>query len=61
MWGGVKNYRRKLMSYLEIKNLQKKYTKDGPLVVNNMNLSIEKGSSLYFWDHPAAVRRPPSA
>ncbi len=42
------------MSYLEIKNLQKKYTKDGPLVVNNMNLSIEKGNSLYFWGHPAA-------
>lgn len=36
------------MSYLEIKNLQKKYTKDGPLVVNNMNLSIEKGEFIVF-------------
>lgn len=48
------------MSYLEIKNLQKKYTKDGPLVVNNMNLSIEKGEFIVFLGHPAAVRRPPS-
>ncbi len=30
------------MSYLEFKDLQKRYTKDGPLIVNNMNLSIEK-------------------
>ena len=36
------------MSYLEIKNLQKKYTQDGPLVVNNMNLSIEKGEFIVF-------------
>lgn len=36
------------MSYLEIKNLQKKYMKDGPLVVNNMNLSIEKGEFIVF-------------
>ena len=36
------------MSYLVIKNLQKKYTKDGPLVVNNMNLSIEKGEFIVF-------------
>lgn len=36
------------MSYLEIKNLQKKYTKDGPLVVDNMNLSIEKGEFIVF-------------
>ena len=36
------------MSYLEIKNLQKKYTKDGPLVVNNMNVSIEKGEFIVF-------------
>ena len=36
------------MSYLEIKNLQKKYTKDGPLVVNNKNLSIEKGEFIVF-------------
>lgn len=33
---------------MEIKNLQKKYTKDGPLVVNNMNLSIEKGEFIVF-------------
>lgn len=31
------------MSYLEIKNLQKRYSKKGPLIVDNMNLSIEKG------------------
>ena len=36
------------MSYLEIKNLQKKYTKDGPLVVNNINLSIEMGEYFVF-------------
>ncbi len=36
------------MSYLEIKNLQKRYTKDGPLIVNNMNLSIEKGEFIVF-------------
>ena len=36
------------MTYLEIKHLQKKYTKDGPLVVNNMNLSIEKGEFIVF-------------
>ena len=30
------------MSYLEFKELQKRYTKDGPLIVNNMNLSIER-------------------
>lgn len=36
------------MSYLEIKNLQKRYTKNGPLVVNNMNMSIEKGEFIVF-------------
>ena len=36
------------MSYLGMRNLQKKYTKDGPLVVNNMNLSIEKGEFIVF-------------
>lgn len=36
------------MSYLEIKNLQKKYTNDGPLVVNHMNMSIEKGEFIVF-------------
>ena len=36
------------MSYLEIKNLQKRYTKDGPLVVNNMNMSIERGEFIVF-------------
>lgn len=30
------------MSYIELKNLQKRYTKDGPLIVDNMNLSIDK-------------------
>ncbi|MDR1901591.1 MAG: ABC transporter ATP-binding protein [Treponema sp.] len=36
------------MSYLELRNLQKRYTKDGPLIVNNMNLSIEKGEFIVF-------------
>lgn len=36
------------MSYLEIKNLQKRYTKNGPLIVDNMNLSIEKGEFIVF-------------
>ncbi len=30
------------MSYLELKNLQKRYTKDGPLIVDNLNLLIDK-------------------
>lgn len=36
------------MSYLEIKNLQKRYAKNGPLIVDNMNLSIEKGEFVVF-------------
>lgn len=36
------------MSYLELRNLQKRYTKDGPLIVDNMNLSIEKGEFIVF-------------
>ena len=36
------------MSYLEIKNLQKKYSKNGPLVVDDMNLSIDKGEFIVF-------------
>ena len=36
------------MSYLEIKDLQKKYTKDGPMVVNHMNMNIEKGEFIVF-------------
>ena len=36
------------MSYLEIRNLQKKYTKNGPMIVDNMNLSIEKGEFIVF-------------
>lgn len=36
------------MSYLEIRNLQKKYTKNGPMIVNNMDLSIEKGEFIVF-------------
>lgn len=36
------------MSYLEIRDLQKKYTKDGPLVVDHMNMSIEKGEFIVF-------------
>lgn len=31
------------MSYLELRNLEKRYSNSGPLVVNKMNLSIEKG------------------
>lgn len=40
--------KERTMSYLEIKNLQKKYTANGPLIVNNMNLSIEKGEFIVF-------------
>jgi multiple sugar transport system ATP-binding protein len=36
------------MSYLELRNLQKRYTKDGPLIVNHMDLSIEKGEFIVF-------------
>ena len=36
------------MSYLELRDLQKRYTKDGPLIVNNMKLSIEKGEFIVF-------------
>ena len=36
------------MSYLEIQNLQKKYTKNGPMIVNSMNLAIEKGEFIVF-------------
>lgn len=36
------------MSYLEIKDLQKRYTKDGPLIVDHMNMSIEKGEFIVF-------------
>jgi multiple sugar transport system ATP-binding protein len=36
------------MSYLELRNLQKRYTKNGPLIVDNMNLSIEQGEFVVF-------------
>ncbi len=36
------------MSYLEIRNLMKKYTKDGPWIIDNMNLSVEKGEFIVF-------------
>lgn len=36
------------MSYLELKNLSKQYTKNGSFVVNNINLSIEKGEFVVF-------------
>lgn len=36
------------MSYLEIKNLKKRYTRNGPLIVDDMNLSIEKGEFIVF-------------
>jgi multiple sugar transport system ATP-binding protein len=36
------------VSYLELKGLKKRYTKDGPLIVNNMDLSIEKGEFIVF-------------
>ncbi|MDF2473038.1 MAG: sugar transporter ATP-binding protein [Anaerocolumna sp.] len=36
------------MSYLEIKNLRKKYSKDGPLIIDNLNLSVEKGEFIVF-------------
>lgn len=36
------------MSYLEIRNLQKRYTKNGPLVIDNVNLSVDKGEFIVF-------------
>jgi multiple sugar transport system ATP-binding protein len=36
------------MSYLELRNLQKRYAPKGPLIVDNMNLSIEKGEFIVF-------------
>ncbi len=36
------------MSYLVLKDLEKRYTKDGPLIVNKMNLSIEKEEFIVF-------------
>ncbi len=36
------------MSYLELKGLQKKYTKDGPMIVNDVDLSIEQGEFIVF-------------
>ena len=36
------------MSYLELRDLQKRYTREGPLIVNHMNLSIEKGEFIVF-------------
>ena len=36
------------MSYLELRDLQKRYTKDGPLIVNHMDLSIEKAEFIVF-------------
>jgi multiple sugar transport system ATP-binding protein len=37
-----------MMSYLELRDLQKRYSKDGPLIVDHMNLSIEKGEFIVF-------------
>ncbi|MDY0290580.1 MAG: ATP-binding cassette domain-containing protein [Sphaerochaeta sp.] len=36
------------MSYLEIKELDKKYTAKGPLIVDKMNLSIDQGEFIVF-------------
>lgn len=36
------------MSYLVLKDLEKRYSKNGPLIVNKMNLSIEKGEFIVF-------------
>ncbi len=36
------------MSYLEIRDLQKRYTKNGPLIVDHINVSIEKGEFIVF-------------
>jgi multiple sugar transport system ATP-binding protein len=36
------------MSYLELKDLQKRYSKDGPMIVNHMNLSVEQGEFIVF-------------
>ena len=36
------------MSYLNIVNLEKRYSKDGPLIVDHMNMQIEKGEFAVF-------------
>jgi multiple sugar transport system ATP-binding protein len=36
------------MSYLELRDLRKRYSKDGPLIVDRMNLSVEKGEFIVF-------------
>jgi ABC-type sugar transport systems, ATPase components len=36
------------MSYLVLENLEKRYTSGGPLIVNKMNLTIEKGEFIVF-------------
>jgi multiple sugar transport system ATP-binding protein len=36
------------MSYLELRDLQKRYSKDGPMIVNHMNLSVEQGEFIVF-------------
>ena len=36
------------MSYLELKDLEKRYSKNGPLIVDHMNMNIEKGEFVVF-------------
>lgn len=36
------------MGYLVLKDLEKRYSKNGPLVVNKINLAIEKGEFIVF-------------
>jgi multiple sugar transport system ATP-binding protein len=36
------------MSYLELRNLQKRYSPKGPLIVDGLNLEIEKGEFIVF-------------
>lgn len=36
------------MSYLDICNLEKRYTKNGPLITDHMNMKIEKGEFAVF-------------
>jgi multiple sugar transport system ATP-binding protein len=36
------------MSYLELRNLQKRYSPRGPLIVDGLNLEVEKGEFIVF-------------
>jgi multiple sugar transport system ATP-binding protein len=36
------------MSYLELRNVQKRYNPNGPLIIDGMNLEVEKGEFIVF-------------